>query len=177
MSDVYNRPETSYDYGEVIDTYTDEDGVAYDEYSIEETEVDEEYNIYSPIDTTEYVRSLDRPLCSMSFNGIIFEEEIPGYRTVRVEGRDSYQNTIYNYSTRINPGSRFQDFHEESRDITVTFSMHAYNPYDLRRRIDTLKGFLRDPNNKEAHIIFNDEPDVYYVGTVSSFSEEKLTTV
>ena len=125
----------------------------------------------------DYVAELERPLCSMSFNGIIFEDEIPGYRTIRVEGRDSFNHTIYEYSTRLNPGSRFQDWHEEPREITVTFALVSTTAQDLRKKLDKLKGLLRAPENKEAQIIFNDEPELYYVGSVSKFAEEKLVTI
>lgn len=125
----------------------------------------------------DYVYELERPLCSMSFNGIVFEDEIPGYRTLRVEGRDAFNQTIYEYSTRLNPGSRFQDWHEESKEITVTFALVSTSVQDLRKKLDRLKGLLRAESNKEAQIIFNDEPDLYYVGTVSKFSEEKVATI
>lgn len=125
----------------------------------------------------DYVYELERPLCSMSFNGIIFEEEIPGYRTLRVEGRDPFNQTIYEYSTRLNPGSRFQDWHEEPKEITVTFALVSTSAEDLRKKLDKIKGILRDKNNREAQIIFNDEPDFYYTGSVSRFTEEKLVSI
>lgn len=125
----------------------------------------------------DYVYGLDRPLCSMSFNGIIFEEEIPGYRTLRVEGRDSFNQTIYEYSTRLNPGSKFQDWHEEPKEITVTFALVSSSAEDLRKKLDRIKGILRDEQNKEAQIIFKDEPELYYTGTVSKFAEEKLVSI
>ena len=125
----------------------------------------------------DYVYELERPLCSMSFNGIIFEDEIPGYRTLRVEGRDSFNQTIYEYSTRLNPGSKFQDWHEEPKEITVTFALVSTDVQDLRKKLDRLKSILRDEKNKEAQIIFNDEPDFYYTGTVSGLTEEKLVSI
>ena len=126
------------------------------------------------LDVVDYVHGLSLPSCAMSFNGIIFEDEFPGYRTIRVEGRDSFSRSIYDYSTRINPGSRFQGEHEESKEIIVTFSQHAYDYYDLRKRLDQIRATVLNPDNNEAQIIFADEWDVYYLGTVSSFKIDKL---
>lgn len=126
------------------------------------------------LDVVEYVHGLPLPPCAMSFNGIIFEDAFPGYRTIRVEGRESFTNTIYDYSTRLNSGSKFQGSHEETKDITVTFAQHAYDYFDLKKRLDHLRKVLIDQTNQEAQIIFADEWDVFYVGSISSLKVEKL---
>lgn len=127
-----------------------------------------------PFDIPNYVRNLPYPSCAVSINGNILENEVPGYRTIRVEGRDSFSNSIDNYSTKLNPGSRFQRAHEESRNISITFALHGYDYYDIRKRLDKLRSIVLSKSNEEAQIIFADEWDVYYVGTVENLTVEKL---
>jgi len=129
---------------------------------------------HATFDIPTTVNSLPYPVCAMALNGIILEDEVPGYRTIRVEGRETFSNTIYDYSTRLNPGSRFQGAHEGYYEISITFAVHAYNYKDLYEKLDHLRGILLSESNHESQIIFADEWDKYYVGTVSKFTTEKL---
>lgn len=127
----------------------------------------------------DYVSSLDRPSYAPTIDGIYLEDVIPGYRTTDVTGRESYQTDVTELSSEIRDGALFQHTRLQPRDITVNFAVTTNTNAEYRKSTDKLKGLMLnygiDPIVKtEFQIIFRDEPDKYYKGSISAFTMEKL---
>jgi predicted phage tail component-like protein len=103
----------------------------------------------------------------MTVNGSYLENLVPGFRTSSVNNREASDfaineqqlgeagNTVY-LSRRVNP-----------KDISVVYHLSANSLIEHKRKHDQLKNIL---SAEEIHFAFNDEPDGYYIGTVSNIS-------
>ena len=121
-----------------------------------------------------YISELDKPSFGLSFGGFYLEDEVPGYRTLSVTGRDSLEAEINEGDVGYNPGALFLNRKLPTRDIEVTYALVASTPENLRSALNTLRGILFSQGSEEVQIIFDDESDKYYMGCVSSFTEAKL---
>ena len=115
-----------------------------------------------------YVQELPKPKCACSFNGTYLEDVVAGFRTSFVTGRDSYSGELHELSNVFITGKKFDYMSEKSRDITISYYLHADTEENFHKRYNALRDFLL--KNREAQLIFNDENDVYYVGTVVDVS-------
>lgn len=114
----------------------------------------------------EYLAALPLPPYAMSFDGIYFESMIPGYRTLKVEGRETLDSAIETI-TRRRDGELYQRKRNESRTLKVGFLIKADSLAGLRTKLNTLDSYL---DKEQVQIIFADESDKYYVGTKASAS-------
>lgn len=113
------------------------------------------------IDTIEHGSNEESlPAEALSINGAYIEDEIPGYQTLTVSGRESYDMQYSEY--RIGNTLHMQDYYQDSRVIEVEYQLQASTPEELMQRYNVLNGLL---NFKEAKISFADESDKYYIGS------------
>ena len=123
----------------------------------------------------DYVAALEHPESCMSFNGTVLEDLIPGYRTMFVKGRDPLDSNISEQTNVVIDGSRFVSKKHQTRDLEVNYSLISKTPTAHLRAFNLLKGFLHKKGSTEAaKIIFSDEPDVYFVGTVSKITADHV---
>ena len=116
--------------------------------------------MYEFRDVNETKKSDGLPPEALSINGIVIETQIPGYQTLSVSGRESFD---MNYSERkIGSNLYMQDYYQNSRVIEVEYQLLADSPEELMKKYNVLNGLL---NFKEAKLIFADEPDKYYIGS------------
>ena len=101
-----------------------------------------------------------RPSEALSIDGVYIEDKIPGYRTVTVSGRESYDMQYSEY--RIGNTLHMQDYYQDSRIIEVEYQLLADSPEELMEKYNVLNGLL---NFREAKLIFADELDKYYIGS------------
>ncbi len=124
--------------------------------------------MYKFIDTTEAYEGAILPSEALQINGKYIENIIPGYRTLHVSGREALAPELETYETGIRDGSTLKNRRYPARVITVTYQLIAESAEAFRRAYNTLGGLL---DVEEAELIFNDEPDVYFKGTLQSIGE------
>ena len=118
--------------------------------------------MYKFVDTTERQEEQILPSEALNFNGVYFENVIPGYRTLYVSGREMIETEITDLDTEIMDGSRYRRKRYKPRTITVGYQLIAKSNAEFRNAYNKLNLLL---DVAEAKLIFLDEPDKYYVGT------------
>ena len=124
--------------------------------------------MYSFVDTTESQGSALLPSEALKINGEYIENQISGYRTLYVKGRESMLAEIEAYETGIRDGSAMKSRRFPIRVITVGYQLIAKSNTDFRNAYNTLNDIL---NVQDAELIFADEPDKYFTGTPSGAEE------
>lgn len=122
--------------------------------------------MYSFVDTIEYSRGKGSlPAEAVSLNDKYIENEIEGYRTLHVVGRELLESEIIERQIGNEDGAQFQGKRNTTRVITVTYSLTAKTPEEFRDKFNKLSLIL---DQEQAKIVFYDEPDKYFIGTKSS---------
>lgn len=114
----------------------------------------------------QYIASLPLPPYAMQFDGFFFENEIDGYRTLTINGRETLESEITAIE-RISDGALYRSKRNISRTLTVGFMIAADSITDLRNQINRLDCYL---NHEQVKVVFSDEPDKFYIGTKSTAS-------
>lgn len=117
----------------------------------------------------DYIASLPLPSWAMHFGDVYFESAIPGYRTLKVEGRETLDSEIETIA-HLGDGEVFLRKRNDARTIRVSFCIEANSLTGLREKLNKLDSYL---DRDQVEIIFADEPDKYFVGTKAS-AEYKL---
>lgn len=107
----------------------------------------------------------------MRINGTYLEDTVPGYHTLEVTGRDSIEMDIDSVSFARVDGERYQGKRATARTLTVRFVIEGYGPADFASKLAKLKTALKVT---EAQLIFDDEPDKYWIGTPSKLDPEQV---
>ena len=118
--------------------------------------------MYEFIDTAESAGSTRAPAEAVSINGTFLEDLIDGYRTLYTSGRESLGKEFSSYDDTGADGSLTKRTRFPARTITVGFQLLADSPKDFREAFNELNAAL---NVEDAEIIFNDEPDKFFVGS------------
>lgn len=126
------------------------------------------------IDYETIISSMEPPKSSMTFGGILLEEAIPGYRTSSITGRDSLSFTISERTSTRYDGAIYKNRQTGPRELIVTYAIVTNTRESHRAAFNRLHGILFDETAQEVPIIFNDEPDFYWIGTVSELSQEQI---
>lgn len=125
--------------------------------------------MYSFVDTIEYGRGKGSlPAEAVSINDKYIENEIEGYRTLHVVGRELLESEITDRQIGNADGTQFQSKRNTPRVITVTYSLAAKTPEEFRNKFNKLNLIL---DQEQSKIVFYDEPDKYFIGTKSSVEE------
>lgn len=99
---------------------------------------------------------------AMSYNGVYLENEIEGYRTLSVSGRELKEASISENTIDGMNGSNFQWKTYEPRTITVQYQLIAESDNAFRSAFNKLNKLL---SAEQVQVIFNDEKDKYFIGT------------
>lgn len=122
--------------------------------------------MYNFVDTTAGSASSSAlPAEALQINGAYIENEIEGYRTLYVLGRELTEAEITELQIGQMDGSEYRNSRIVSRSITVGYQLLTDSPEDFREKFNALNKIL---NQKEAKLIFADEPDKYFIGTKSN---------
>ena len=113
-------------------------------------------------DTIETSEEYILPSEALKINGKYIENQIDGYRTLNVTGREALSPDVTSYTTGIRDGSRLKNKRYPERIITVRYQITARSDEEFRYAYNKLAGIL---NVEEAELIFNDEKDKFYIGT------------
>ena len=127
--------------------------------------------MYNFVDTTTGSASSSAlPAEALQINGAYIENEIEGYRTLYVLGRELTEAEITELQIGQMDGSEYRNSRIVSRSITVGYQLLSDSPEDFREKFNELNKIL---NQKEAKLIFADEPDKYFIGTKSEVGDVK----
>ena len=121
--------------------------------------------MYKFHDTTELLKPLDElPSEALCFNGSFIEKMVPGYRTLYTSGREGNDREVSQTESSDRDGARFRSVRRKPREIHVGFQMNTKNAKDYAYKFNALKKLLKE---EEAELIFNDEPDKFFRGTLT----------
>ena len=132
--------------------------------------------LYRFTDTIERALRAELPSEALNFNGVFLENEIDGYRTLNVTGREALESEIDAIETKARHGARYRSRRHLPRVITVNYQLSAKNATELMEKFNKLNHVL---DAEEATLIFNDEPDKFFIGTRQNMKPPKegvLTT-
>lgn len=119
--------------------------------------------MYNFIDVNEQAsEAAFLPSEALMLNGEYIENQISGYRTLHVQGREALSPEINTYETGIRDGSKLKNKRFPARTIIVTYQLIAESNEAFREAYNQLGGIL---NIEDAEMIFADEPDKYFIGT------------
>lgn len=123
--------------------------------------------MYTFVDSVEHGSSSSLPAEALQINGRYIENIIDGYRTLYTSGRDLLAPELNTLELTKKHGSIYKSRRYPERSITVGFQLIAPSSEEFRKRFNTLNGILYA---EEAQLIFADEPDKCFYGTLSDFS-------
>ena len=118
--------------------------------------------MYNFIDVTEVSEESILPSEALKINGEYIENQISGYRTLNVSGREALSPDVLSYTTGVRDGSRLKSKRYPERIITVTYQISAESNEAFREAYNKLGMIL---NVEDAELIFNDEQDKFFIGT------------
>lgn len=123
--------------------------------------------MYEFIDVTD-VPQQTLPSEALRLNGEYIENQINGYRTLYVSGRESLAPEIETYETGSRDGSKMNSRKYPARTIVVGYQLLASSPEVFRAAYNKL-GFIL--NVVDAELIFEDESDKFFTGTPFALGE------
>lgn len=126
----------------------------------------------------------DRVGIEIMIDGVTLERAIEGYQTLTVQGRELVGRDIEsrNYKT-IRAGKKTQTSRNyraslapnvlmssnfTSRTLIIAYELQAPNEWEFRRLWEQMNLLI---NKEEIPISFSDDPDFYYIGTLSQIEE------
>lgn len=124
--------------------------------------------MYNFIDVTEVSESVVLPSEALKINGEYIENQISGYRTLNVSGREALSPELTAYETGVRDGSVIKNKRFPARTIIVKYQITAESNEAFREAYNQLAYIL---NVEDAELIFNDEQDKFFIGTPSYIGE------
>lgn len=124
--------------------------------------------MYEFIDTIESSEGTSLPSEAVKINGEFIENQIEGYRTLTVEGREALSPEISFFDTGIRDGSTMKGKRYPARTIRVTYQLIAKTNEEFRAAYNKLGQIL---DVVDAELIFNDEQDKFFKGTPAQIGE------
>ncbi len=124
--------------------------------------------MYSFRDTIDKQYTQGLPSEALNINGKYIENEIEGYQTLKVSGRELLDTEIIDVQVGESNGNYYQSKRMPAREITVTYQILSKSPEEFREKFNRLNLIL---SQEQAKLIFADELDKYFIGTKSSVGE------
>ena len=118
--------------------------------------------MYRFTDTNQPPQGMKKPAEAPMINGIFLEDVVPGYRTLTVQGREAMTAEVETQTRGKRDGSMFLSRRYPERVIRVKYQLISRTAADFREAYNILAAALHLEN---AQLIFNDEPDKFFVGT------------
>lgn len=125
---------------------------------------------YDFVDVIGAAPSVSLPTEAMSWNGNFLEHLVPGYRTLYVKGREAYDVDISYNEVANRDGAFYNRRRFPPRPLTVGFQLLCADSEAFREAYNDLFAALYV---EQAEIIFNDELEFYFTGTVQSVPPPK----
>lgn len=119
--------------------------------------------MYNFVDTTTgQTGSKALPAEAMKYNGVYLEDEIPGYQTLYVSGRELMESEVQEKEITGIDGSVYYGKTYPPRTITVGYQLIAKDNAAFRAAFNKMNQIL---SAEQVQIIFADETDKYFIGT------------
>ena len=118
--------------------------------------------MYEFVDIDDSQTTSSLPSEAVCYNGIWLDNEIEGFRTIAVSGRELLIADVDDKKIDFYDGSNYIGKSYEPREITVKYQIIATSAADFRTQFNKLNELL---DGEEVKIIFNDETDKYFIGT------------
>ena len=115
-----------------------------------------------PTETETILKRL--PSVAMEFNGEYIENELNGYATLKVSGRETIGVELISEPTH--EGVITIDERLPHRELTITYELQADNNTEFQERFKALRKLLT--TSEQVPIKFLDEPDTVYFGRLSA---------
>lgn len=117
------------------------------------------------------------PSEALYLEGHLIEDQIDGYQTLNVTGRELLGYTLNTVTVSGMDGVALMAANLPSRDIVVKYRLAAKDAEEFQQKYNTLRNLLA---GKEMRFWFADDADWYYTGTMSAADipgEGQLTVV
>lgn len=124
------------------------------------------YEFVDPIKTAD--DSQTRSAESLCFDGIWLEDDIPEFRVLSVTGRELLGGEVTESEEEQDYGAAYQRMKRPPRNIKVRYKVAAESSEQFRSVYNRMNAVLQNPQRK---LIFNDEPDKYFIGTLADVEE------
>lgn len=122
--------------------------------------------MYAFVDTVNSgIVGTNLPTEAMSYNGVYLENEIDGYRTLSVTGRELTESEVTDQEIDGMDGSYYRYKTTPARTITVKYQLRAKGSREYREAYNKMNKLL---SGEQVKVIFNDESDKYFIGTKTS---------
>ena len=122
--------------------------------------------MYEFVDTVNSgIVGTNLPTEAMSYNGVYLENEIDGYRTLSVTGRELMESEVTDQEIDGMDGSYYRYKTTPARTITVKYQLRARGSREYREAYNKMNKLL---SGEQVKVIFNDESDKYFIGTKTS---------
>jgi predicted phage tail component-like protein len=122
--------------------------------------------MYAFVDTVNSgIVGTNLPTEAMSYNGVYLENEIDGYRTLSVTGRELMESEVTDQEIDGMDGSYYRYKTTPARTITVKYQLRARGSREFRDAFNKMNKLL---SGEQVKVIFNDESDKYFIGTKTS---------
>lgn len=108
------------------------------------------------------------PSEALKINGEYIENQITGYRTLYVSGREALAPELTTIETGSRHGSVLNYRRYPSRTITIGYQLLTDSPESFRKAYNQLGAIL---NVENSELIFADEPDKFFIGHHSSMGD------
>lgn len=118
--------------------------------------------MYSFIDIDGTQGETVLPAEAVCFNGHWLDNEITGFRTLAVEGRELAEREVTISDSKYTDGATLLGSQIPKREITVIYQLIAGSNTEFREAYNKLNSLLK---GEEKQLIFNDERDKYFVAT------------
>lgn len=119
-------------------------------------------------DTTAWAVEEPLPAEALKINGVWLDKAVPGYRTLFAAGRELMWHEVTSKKTGGQYGEAFLYSNIPTREIRVGFAIISKTPAEYRATFTTLMSYLKGEN---AELIFNDEKDKFFTGTLTGIEE------
>lgn len=122
--------------------------------------------MYAFVDTVNSgIVGTNLPTEAMSYNGVYLENEIDGYRTLSVTGRELMESEVTDQEIDGMDGSYYRYKTTPARTITVKYQLRARGSREFRDAFNKMNKLL---SGEQVKVIFNDESNKYFIGTKTS---------
>lgn len=118
--------------------------------------------MYNFIDINGTQTSSLLPPEAMNYNGVYLENEVVGYRTLYVQGRELMAAEVNERTYEGIDGAEYLGKRYPSRTITVGYQLIAESDTAFRSAFNKMNKIL---DAEDVKVIFDDEPDKYFIGT------------
>lgn len=108
------------------------------------------------------------PLVYMMIDGSALEDEIEGYRTLNVSGRETVQKRLETETVKGLDGELLLGSNYKARTLSVEYQLIADDPEGFQLEFSRLKKLL---SRDELQISFSDQPDFFYIGCLDQMQE------